>query len=330
MPSDFDQAARTLVRVLGDVVLEERSPVWVHLLEGGGEGLRLAIAPVGFPILGWRAPPECFAVGTVASGRVVSLDPEGGIPARFASASEGGARIGCVVARSGLVSWHMALPDGSEIEQAPEDGRVLDVLRRCLDLPTPAPTHPIGRLHAIAWIGAIAERAMATGSRLRWSEALSVHPAVRVCAGSMPEGDSAGADLGQAGYPNAVPAASANAVPAACPNAVPAACPNAVPGAEDLIRVASQVGTWESLRLLVASGQAWGDEELEGTAPGQQADRRGWADDLPDDSLADWMDEGMFSRWVLQGMRTTAELLELITPWVAPSVLTKLARAVQA
>ncbi|MBO0747146.1 MAG: hypothetical protein J2O47_02280 [Acidimicrobiaceae bacterium] len=73
--------------------------------------------------------------------------------------------------------------------------------------------------------------------------------------------------------------------------------------------VASMAWSWSRLRLQAMEGD--------------------WLPALIDPELAGWMDEGMFSRWVLEGTRTTSELLELITPWVAPSVLTKLASAVR-
>lgn len=73
--------------------------------------------------------------------------------------------------------------------------------------------------------------------------------------------------------------------------------------------VAASAWTWSRLRL-----QAMGGEWLPALIPPE---------------LATWMDEGMFSRWVLEGTRSTAELLELVTPWVTPSVLMKLAQAVR-
>lgn len=60
-----------------------------------------------------------------------------------------------------------------------------------------------------------------------------------------------------------------------------------------------------------------------------QAMEGDWLPALIDPGLAGWMDEGMFSRWVLEGTRSTTELLELVTPWVTPSALMKLAQALQ-
>jgi len=73
--------------------------------------------------------------------------------------------------------------------------------------------------------------------------------------------------------------------------------------------VAATSWTWSRLRLRAIEGE--------------------WLSPLIEPKLASWMDEGMFSRWVLDGTRTATELLELVTPWVSPSVFTKLARAVR-
>jgi hypothetical protein len=72
--------------------------------------------------------------------------------------------------------------------------------------------------------------------------------------------------------------------------------------------VAGTAWTWARLRLQATEGD--------------------WLPALIHPELAAWMDEGMFSRWILEETLTTADLLELVTPWVTPSVLTKLARAV--
>jgi hypothetical protein len=40
------------------------------------------------------------------------------------------------------------------------------------------------------------------------------------------------------------------------------------------------------------------------------------------------MDEGMFSRWVLEGTRPVEDLLETVLPWLAPSARRRLKRAV--
>jgi hypothetical protein len=268
VPSDFDEVARTLVGVFEAEGAAAQLPVWVHLMDREGDAFYISIAPTDFPILGWVAPPECFAIGTVGAARVVPLDPHGPAGIKVSSAADGGARVACVVARSGAVSWFLGLPDGTEIDEPPEGGRILDVLRRCLQLPTPPPCHRIGRLHAVAWIGAVVEKAEARGRRLVWSEALSAHPAVSAHPGRA-------GSCAHGGQP------------------------------EDLIRLAGEVGSWESMRLLVASGYQ---------APG-----------MPRPEVAAWMDEGMFSRWVLGDLPPLEVLIEKSRQFLEPSAARRLA-----
>jgi hypothetical protein len=74
------------------------------------------------------------------------------------------------------------------------------------------------------------------------------------------------------------------------------------------IKVAPDAWTWKQIRAQAAEG--------------------GWDQALIPANLADWMDEGMFSRWVLEGTRTASELLEAVLPWMAPSAKRRLRRAV--
>lgn len=75
-------------------------------------------------------------------------------------------------------------------------------------------------------------------------------------------------------------------------------------------RVSAAVWTWSRLRYQAIEGD--------------------WLPEIVDSKLAAWMDEGMFSRWVLDDTLPTGELLRLATPCVAPSVRGKLAREVGA
>lgn len=75
-------------------------------------------------------------------------------------------------------------------------------------------------------------------------------------------------------------------------------------------RVSAAAWTWSRLRYQAIEGD--------------------WLPEIVDSKLAAWMDEGMFSRWVLDDTLPTGELLRLATPCVAPSVRGKLAREVGA
>jgi hypothetical protein len=263
LPSDFSDVPRTLVRLLGDAAAEQKRPLWVQLIDQDQDDFRLAICPDDDPLVGQHAPPECFAVGAVGTGRMRSLDPSHEVPAKFVAGLTSDIRMACVVARTGEVGWHMELCDGCEISDPPEEGRMLDVLRRYMALPTPPPPRPVGRLHAIGWMAGVLERAATTNRRLRWNEVLGIHPAV------------------------------------SGPCAVVEHSP------EDVIRRASAEASWESLRLLVATG--W--------QPGG----------MPDPELARWMDEGMFARWVLASLPELETLIDDVRPVLFPSAARRLA-----
>lgn len=172
---DVSALARWLVDGLGDPVAQLGHPIWMQVLDQAGDDLTVAMSPDDFDPLGWVAPPECQAIGMVATGRVRCLDESAEPPAGVASARSGGARMACVVGRDGRTGWHMALPDGSVLAEVPEDGRMLDILRRCLELPTAPPPAGTGRLSCSSWLGAI-RRAARPGQLLSWTQVLDLHP----------------------------------------------------------------------------------------------------------------------------------------------------------
>lgn len=56
----------------------------------------------------------------------------------------------------------------------------------------------------------------------------------------------------------------------------------------------------------------------------QQTAERRWGAGLLAPELADWMDEGMFSRWVLDETRSAAELLAEAAPGLSPTAIRRL------
>jgi hypothetical protein len=73
------------------------------------------------------------------------------------------------------------------------------------------------------------------------------------------------------------------------------------------MRIAPEAWSWDRIRTQAAEGS--------------------WDETLVPADVADWMDEGMFSRWVLEGTRTVADLLEDVLPWLSPSARRRLKRA---
>src|ERR1039457_4845487 len=102
-------------------------------------------------LLGFVAPPECSAMAMTAPGWARSTD----LPTELAQAGQQRVRITCVVARDGGVAGRIRWADASLVEEAPQSGRSLDILRRCLGLPTDPPAVPTGALLAARWLDTI-------------------------------------------------------------------------------------------------------------------------------------------------------------------------------
>lgn len=269
VPGGHESAlARKLLCAAGDAAAGEGRPVWMMVQEMDGRTAGLVVLPDRFDPLGWSAPPGCSALAMVGTGRVRSLDESVEMPAGLASGCAGGARMACVLTRSGSVGWHMVLPDGSSFEHAPEDGLVMDTMRRALGLPTPPPLTPVTVLADYTWLVALLDTPVPR-RRLTWSEVLDVHPAVLVID----------------------PAMDVEAKEAC------------------IDRVASDA-SWETLRRVVAGGGGDGC--------------------FPPPGLAAWMDEGMFSRWVLGALEPPEVLLARVRGRIQPAAARRLGHRVRA
>lgn len=268
-PSDLSDLARWLVmKGFGDAVAQLGHPIWIQLFDQDADQSALALSPEDFDPLGYVAPPECRAIGMVATGRLRCLDEAAEPPAHLASARSGGARMACVVGRDGRTGWHMVLPDGSELTDVPEEGCTLDILRRCLELPTPPPPAGTGRLAVSSWLGAI-RRAARPGQLLSWGQVLDLHPVF-----------------------------------------VEADGPLGVPIREAVTEAISNAFDWDLVRqAAIASPDGLG---------------------LVQPELARWMDDGMFARWVLDGLRPIDDLIASVRPFLRPSAARRLAHVARA
>lgn len=268
--STFDEStlAGHLLDAIGGMAAAAGHPVWAMLLDTPGGQLELALADPGFDPLGWSAPPQCRALAMVATGRVRAIDEAVEMPASLASGRPGGVRMACVVGRSGSVGWHMVLPDGSVFEEMPESGRMLDVMLRCLNLPTPPPSEPPDVMVAYGWLAALLH-GDPPDHLLGWSELLDFHPALIGCCQDL---------FAQM--------------------------------KETVIGFETGSGSWEEVRVAVAAGDA--------------------GDALVPPELADWMDEGMFARWILGSMRPLEDMLDELRPRLRPSAARRLAHVVRA
>jgi hypothetical protein len=77
--------------------------------------------------------------------------------------------------------------------------------------------------------------------------------------------------------------------------------------AEQVMAAANRLWTWSRLRQLAASGSSWLSEMIR-----------------PD--LAEWMDDGIFSRWLLYDAKPWSDVLPVATGLLSPAVARRLAR----
>ncbi len=173
-----------LLRIDGDL----------RLFGAGGESCALGYGPdlPGGPdlwevrpatsLLGWTAPRNVERLVVVCSGAATACDDRGR-PLRWPDDEDSmePAAVSLVVAvdRQGRMEARLDAGEGPRARR-PAGGRMIDILLRCLELPTPPEGRDPAELLACIWLGAI----LATGrgrhrhrGRLPWSEVLRLHPA---------------------------------------------------------------------------------------------------------------------------------------------------------
>lgn len=261
--TDEQSVACTLLDRYSEEAFRRGAPVWLEWRGAGTHEVedRVVAHPEG--LLGHLVGTGWEGAAVVGTGRLRRLDEAHEPPAALVPGFAGGLVLACVVSRRGRVGWRMRLPDGAFYDRVPEEGFMLDVLRRSLGLATPPPPASPSVLELAAWCGAIAAASRAAGRRLDWEECLALHPAMS---------DEA-----------PLPAAEAEAF---------------------LCSVAFTLD-WESLRRFVASGAE--------------------ADFAPPARVAEWMDSGMFARWMLDGVPPLESLLSASRPQLGATACGRLA-----
>lgn len=151
-------------------------PTWVQWRLGASGVVESRPAGGADGLMGCTVATGWAGAAVIATGRLRMMEPSGEPPADLACGLGGGIRLACALSRRGDIGWCMVLPDGSVHRRPPEEGRVLDVLRRSLGLPTPPPPVSTGPLDALLWVGAIEAAATARGRALGWPEAVRLHP----------------------------------------------------------------------------------------------------------------------------------------------------------
>lgn len=289
---DWQGLARDALEAFGDEVSNKGLPTWLRVFEDPDEvtGLRVEAGAEPLGLLGWQAPQDCLAVGIVATGRArVTSGPSDEIdgPAGSELADRvndaGGVlalRMACIVSRDLGVGWWMELPDGTPHTDPPAAGRMLDVLLRCVDLPTPPPEQPASEIHSVAWLASVIDGGLSSDRRLTWGDVEQFHPLARVLSGDVELHDHKTVDADRLDQEEL----------------------------EGLLRIAAAAWSWEEIRMQAANG------ELEAFIDG---------------ALAAWMDDGMFSRWMLSMIPPVDYLLEAARPLLVPSAARRLAHLVR-
>lgn len=178
-----------------------RSPRLVRVAESGAAEHRLEIASrtldeeAGHPVemlLGFDAPSHWRALGVVAEGSAHALgEPVGNRVPIYRGRPADGRRVRVVhlVARAGdsatVLRTHGDAPVRSHSSAAGETpcGRIDDVLRRALGLPSVPASEPTVVLWALMWLDRLlANRAAAdpAAAPLDWTAAALLHPAVEL------------------------------------------------------------------------------------------------------------------------------------------------------
>ena len=173
----------------------------------------------------------------------------------------------------------LEMPDGSVHDDVPEQGRILDALKRCFRLPTPPPEVPAAVLHSTAWLASVIDEGLFSERRLTWAEVERLHPLARALSGELAvranlAGDARG------------PTESL---------------------LRQLLRVAAPAYSWEEILRQAAEGEL---------------------DELLEPELAAWMDEGMFSRWILSSLPSLDQLLHVARQSLVPSAARRLSHVI--
>jgi hypothetical protein len=252
--SDLDVMALLLLRRHVTRVREAGCPLLLALRSDPSGEWCAEVVGYGLELLGYSATSDVDALGLVATGRVRPLDSAVELTGDLAAASAAyGIDLACVVCRNGAVAWKAFA--GAEALQmpAPDDGLLLDCLRRSLGASTPPPKHSPALLEGPLWAARLAAVARGSAARLSWAQVEACRP--------------------------------------------PA--PPKPPQCTGSARAEALRATWEHLRVAAGAGgvtSVW----------------------FPRREHCEWMDAGMFSRWVVASIPSPTEMAAALRSHLEP------------
>jgi hypothetical protein len=174
-----DHAAAHLLDRFGDRAADRGAPCFLKLRwRPGSARPEASVVARREGLLGVTVGPRWDAVAVVATGRFRLTDDACEPAAAVRHGMGGGLRLACVVSRPGSVGWRLVLPDGTRFDPVPDEGFMLDVLRRSLQLPTPPAPATTGALLLAVWVAVIRAAADQMHHPLGWDLALRLHPAL--------------------------------------------------------------------------------------------------------------------------------------------------------
>lgn len=183
-PAPIDASLHLLVDHLVDgLCAGDLSPALLHVTAGDTEGFDLGILPLDgrHPtelLVGTVAPPEWHAVGMACGGWAYHASDRGKADRRRSRV-----HIVTVLSRSGEFAHRTRVEDadamGVSVERLDEDapvGEQVDLLRRCLALPTDPPPCDSAVYWAMRWLSEVL--GTPTDELDGWDDVGALHPAV--------------------------------------------------------------------------------------------------------------------------------------------------------
>lgn len=154
-------------------------------------GAELAVEELdGHPahaLLGFSAPIAWSAIGVSAEGWATpcASGDHGYRADTLDDARRERVRSLVLLDRDGLVAGRLRRPDGRVVSEAPEEGMIVDCLRRALGRRTSPPVESTTTLFAVLWLEDVLAASRRTHRPLTdWSQVVALHPAVPVLAGA--------------------------------------------------------------------------------------------------------------------------------------------------
>lgn len=237
----------------------------ILLVQEDEEGVSFLAPPLGPAsflerLVGLEASSEIGAIAVASTGRIWALDGA----ALTGSDEPVDVLVGFALLRNGSSATYVTGPDGPVFLDDQGVGRVPDLCRLALGLPTPPPAVGTDTYLTWKWMHALLREATAKPGALTWEQAVALHPV-----------GAAGLDMG--------------------------AGPLQLAG---MTRMFATLIPWSVLRRRFVA-----EEVDDPPAP------------LPSSPVAAWMDDGTFSRWMLDGLPCPDEAYLLLDELVPPDVL---------